>query len=80
MTTEEFRILKKSVAEAYAKHENEDLLKQVDSLTAKVDELKEYLDPFWNEEPPKGLDPTFYRTLSYEGDLKIYNKVQALKE
>jgi hypothetical protein len=40
MTTEEFRILKKSVAEAYAKHENEDLLKQVDSLTAKVEELK----------------------------------------
>ena len=43
------------------------------------EELKKHTDPFWDEEPPKGLDPTFYRTLSYEGDMKIYNKIKALK-
>ena len=30
------------------------------------------------EEVPKGLDPTFYHTLSYEGDVKMAEMLQQI--
>ena len=32
------------------------------------------------EQPPKGLDPTFYHTLSYDGDMEIYEKMMLIKQ
>jgi len=32
------------------------------------------------EEPPKGLCPTFYHTLSYDEDLKRHNRLKQLVE
>lgn len=32
----------------------------------------------FREEPPEGLDPSFYHTLSYEGDLKYHNRLKEL--
>lgn len=32
------------------------------------------------QDVPEGLDPTFYRTLSYEGDLKIKAIADGLEE
>ena len=34
----------------------------------------------WAEEPPKGMDPTFYYTLTYEGDMTIYEAIKGIKE
>lgn len=33
----------------------------------------------WKERPPEGLDPTFYTTLTYEGDMKIWERVEAIR-
>jgi len=35
--------------------------------------------PTWAENVPEGLDPTFYGTLSYEGDLKVNRQVNKIK-
>ena len=32
------------------------------------------------DEPPKGLDPTFYHTLSYKGDLALWERIEGIKE
>lgn len=37
-----------------------------------------FLVPYFSSEPPKGLDPTFYHTLSYEGDMKQYERLLRL--
>jgi hypothetical protein len=29
---------------------------------------------------PKGLDPTFYRTLTYEGDIELQKSVDSLRK
>lgn len=31
-------------------------------------------------EPPKGLDPTFYHTGTYKGDMNIWEMIQSIKE
>lgn len=36
------------------------------------------LAPYFKSEPPKGLDPTFYHTLSYEGDMAKYERLRSL--
>jgi len=36
------------------------------------------LIPAWAQETKPGMGETFYGTLSYEGDLKIINKVKAI--
>ena len=36
--------------------------------------------PLWVLAVPTGLDPTFYGTGSYEGDLKVQQKVKKIKE
>ncbi len=36
------------------------------------------LAPYFSSEPPKGLDPTFYHTMSYEGDMKQYKRLKEL--
>jgi len=36
--------------------------------------------PSWAKIVPKGLDPTFYGTLSYKGDLEIKNKIDEIYE
>ncbi len=44
-------------------------------------EDKDYLwslMPDWVKEVPKGLDPTFYGTLSREGDKEVQKKVKKL--
>jgi len=33
----------------------------------------------WEKKPPEGLDPTFYHTLTYEGDMEIWKKVEAIR-
>lgn len=38
------------------------------------------LAPYFSSEPPKGLDPTFYHTGSYEGDMKQYERLKSLVE
>jgi len=47
-------------------------------LTISLDEylLLKSLIPDWAKIVPKGLDPTFYGTGSYEGDIKVMNKVK----
>jgi len=35
--------------------------------------------PDWAEVVPRGLDPTFYGTLSYEGDLKVNKQINEIK-
>lgn len=45
--------------------------------------VKEYLllmslIPEWAKIVPKGLDPTFYGTGSYEEDVKVMNKLKAM--
>jgi len=37
-----------------------------------------FLAPYFSSEPPKGLDPTFYHTLSYEGDMVKYERLVKL--
>jgi len=29
--------------------------------------------------PPEGLDPTFYHTLTYKGDLKLWERIERIK-
>lgn len=36
------------------------------------------LAPYFSSEPPKGLDPTFYHTMSYEGDIERYKRLKEL--
>ena len=36
------------------------------------------LMPLWAKEPQRGLCPTMYGTLSYEGDLRIHRKLVAI--
>lgn len=36
--------------------------------------------PEWARVVPRGLDPTFYGTLSYEGDLAVKSQVDALAD
>ena len=35
--------------------------------------------PDWAKIVPRGLDPTFYGTLSYEGDLNIKNRIEEIQ-
>ena len=79
---DQYIALQKEIEELNKLLYNPDMWKElkIKYLKKENEELKKHIDPFWDEEPPKGLDPTFYRTLSYEGDMKIYNKIQALKE
>ena len=58
---------------------NEELIKQL-----KIEAQTEYDDmqfllsllPDWTKEVPKGLDPTFYGTLSYEGDKLVKIRIE----
>ena len=43
-----------------------------------VDDLKLLLS-FAPEDVPKGLDPTFYHTLTYEGDTKLQAGINRIK-
>jgi len=36
--------------------------------------------PEWAKEVPRGLDPTFYGTLSYDGDMKVKKRVDELSK
>ena len=51
----------------------------------KEDQLKEDIEyllsliPDWAKIVPKGLDPTFYGTGSYEGDLKVQKTINRIK-
>ena len=36
------------------------------------------LSEHFKEEPPKGLDSTFYHTLDYEKELEYYNRLKTL--
>jgi hypothetical protein len=38
------------------------------------------LAPEWTEIVPRNLDPTFYTTLTYEGDLAIKERVDKIRE
>ena len=38
------------------------------------------LVPDWANTVPKGLDATFYGTLTYEGDLKIKRRVNLIRD
>lgn len=31
-------------------------------------------------EPPEGLDPTFYNTLTYKGDLSLWERIENIRE
>lgn len=33
-----------------------------------------------NDKPPEGLDPTFYHTLTHKGDLKLWERIESIKE
>lgn len=37
-----------------------------------------FLAPYFSSKPPKGLDPTFYHTGSYKGDMEQYEKLVRL--
>ena len=34
----------------------------------------------WEKEIPKGLDPTFYVTTTYEGDVEVKKKVDVIRD
>ena len=56
-------------------------LSKSDPLTMdKIDLIMEVLKlaPYFDSEPPKGLDPTFYHTLSYEGDMRQYKRLKEI--
>lgn len=36
--------------------------------------------PEWAENVPEGLDPIFYGTLSYNGDLEVKKRVDEIRE
>lgn len=36
------------------------------------------LATYFSSKPSKGLDPTFYHTLSYEGDMEQYEKLEKM--
>ncbi len=36
--------------------------------------------PEWARKSHKGLDPTFYGTLTYQGDLEVIRKVDAIRK
>ncbi|MEE9541171.1 MAG: hypothetical protein V3V85_06730 [Candidatus Thorarchaeota archaeon] len=42
-------------------------------------EAVKFLLSFAPDKPPKGLDPTFYHTLSYGGDAELYERVEEIK-
>lgn len=50
-----------------------------DKITALEADIKVLLS-FAPDKPPEGLDPTFYHTLTYEGDLEIWKRIQKIKE
>ena len=52
------------------------------TITIPIKYLKLLLSlvPYWAKEVPKGLDPTFYGTLSYEGDLDVKKKIDIICE
>ena len=54
------------------------LMKQPVMLSVDEYLLLKSLIPDWAKIVPKGLDPTFYGTGSYEGDKKIMEKLKAL--
>ena len=37
-----------------------------------------FLLSFAPDKPPKGLDPTFYHTGTYEGDLELWNRIDSI--
>ena len=37
-----------------------------------------FLLSFAPDKPPKGLDPTFYHTGTYEGDLELWNRIESI--
>lgn len=43
-----------------------------------VDDLQLLLS-FAPKDAPKGLDPTFYHTLSYDGDVKLQQGIERIK-
>ena len=54
----------------------------IDSQEAEIEELKhtiKFLLSFAPKPPLKGLNPTFYHTLDYEGDLNLSFKIEAIK-
>ena len=50
----------------------------VKSLPSKDAEFIYSLLPEWTKEAPKGLDPTMYGTLTYEGDKEIVDKLKEI--
>ena len=44
------------------------------------DEINLILNFLPDGNPPKGLDPMFYHTLTYEGDVKIQERADQLRE
>ena len=50
----------------------------VKSLPSKDTEFIYSLLPEWTKEAPKGLDPTMYGTLTYEGDKEIVDKLKEI--
>lgn len=44
------------------------------------DEIRLILSLLRTEEVPEGLDPTFYLTLTYEGDVKLHNRMTDLRD
>lgn len=55
-------------------------MKQLVMLSKKDYMLLKSFIPDWAKIVPKGLDPTFYGTGSYEGDKKVMNRLKALHE
>tara|TARA_R110000772_G_scaffold153261_1_gene264267 strand:+ start:28133 stop:28429 length:297 start_codon:yes stop_codon:yes gene_type:complete len=50
----------------------------VRSLPSKDVEFIYSLLPKWTKEAPKGLDPTMYGTLTYEGDKEIVDRLKEI--
>ena len=64
------------IAKALVK--NLSLSRVVKSLPSKDVEFIYSLLPEWTKEAPKGLDPTMYGTLTYEGDKEIVDKLKEI--
>jgi hypothetical protein len=59
------------------------ILDNPDLAESRIAELAadvKFLLLFAPDDCPRGLDPTFYRTLTYDGDKKLQDRVEAIRK
>jgi len=50
----------------------------IDEIEVLEEDVK-FLLSFAPDKPPEGLDPTFYHTLTYKGDLELWDRIKKMR-